>query len=252
MDIRLIPSAVENTAHQFAATSLVNDVLAIDAGALGFADLERQKRVRSILITHAHLDHIASLPIFIDNVYAPGPTCPTVYASQHTIDALKAHFFNDVIWPDFFRISGEESPFMRFVPLTPGQQITIENLVITPVALNHVIPTLGFIVDDGTSAVAFVSDTGPTEEIWEAIRRNPRITAVFLEAAFPKSMEWLADEAKHLTPKLFCEEYAKAGRELSVIAVHIKPQVYEPVVTELLGLNLEKLTISQPNYSYQY
>ena len=49
-----------------------------------------------------------------------------------------------------------------------------------------------------------------------------------------------------------CEEYAKAGRELSVIAVHIKPQFYEPVVTELLGLNLEKLTISQPNYSYQY
>ena len=252
MDIQVISSSVENAVHQFAATYVVNGVLAIDAGSLGFSDISRQRGIRSLVISHAHLDHIASLPIFIDNVYEYGPTCPTVYASDHTIQAIETHFFNDVIWPNVFRISGEESPFIRFVPLQAGQPVTIENLVVTPVALDHIIPTFGFIVDDGTSAVAFVSDTGPTDAIWDHIRQNARIRAVFLEAAFPDSMAWLAKAAKHLTPSMFRDEIAKAGHSVPYIAVHIKPAFYETVVNELQHLNLEQLAISQPNCTYRY
>jgi cAMP phosphodiesterase len=252
MHIQVVSSSVENSAHQFAATYVVNDVLAIDSGAIGFADLQRQKRIHSVVISHPHLDHIASLPIFIDNVYVDGPFCPVVYGSQHTIEALKAHLFNDVVWPDFFRLSDEESPFIRFVTLRDGHPITIENMVVTPVALNHVIPTFGFIVDDGDSAVAFVSDTGPTDLIWEKIRENDRVKAVFLEAAFPNSMAWLAEKAKHLTPQMFRDEYAKLGRSLPVVAVHIKPAFYDTVVDELQQLNLETLVISQPNTEYRF
>jgi cAMP phosphodiesterase len=252
MDIRVVSSSVEGAIHQFAATYVVNDILAIDAGSIGFSDIGRQKLVRHVLISHGHLDHIGSLPIFIDNVYTPGLTCPIVYASQHALDILKTHFFNDVVWPDVIRLSGEESPFLRFVTLENRQPVTIDRLVVTPIELNHIMPTFGFIVDDGTSAVAFVSDTAPTEAIWEQIQQNPRISAVFLEAAFPNSMGWLAEKAKHLTPKLFEEQYSRAGRAMPVIAVHIKPAFYETVVQELQDLNLDELVISQPNQIYRY
>jgi cAMP phosphodiesterase len=252
MDIYVLASSVEGAAHQFAASCIVDDVLVIDAGAIGFADIRRQKNIRSILISHGHLDHVGTLPLFIDNVYQPGPVCPTVYASQHVIDLLKAHFFNELVWPDVIRLSREESPFIRFVVIEDGQTIEIDGLSVTPVALDHVIPTFGFIVDDGTSAVAFISDTSPTEAIWEKVRQNPRVRAVFLECAFPNSMNWLAEKAKHLTPALFREEYAKAGRSLPVTAVHIKPAFYDEVVAELHQLNIEGLIISRPNHLYTY
>jgi cAMP phosphodiesterase len=252
MEIRVLSSSVEGSAYQFAASYLVNDTLAIDAGSIGFAELGRQRKVRSMLVSHAHLDHIASLPIFIDNVYRPGPDCPTIYASQHVIEVLQKHFFNEVVWPDVIRLSREESPFVRFVELKDGQPITIDNLLITPVSLNHVIPTLGFLVDDGTSAVAIVSDTAPTDAIWELVRRHPRMSALFLESAFPNAMTWLAEKAKHLTPAMFAQEYAKAGKPLPVVAVHIKPAFYDAVVDELRQLKLDQLVISQPNQVYRY
>ena len=252
MDVTVLSSSVEGAAHQFAASYVVNGTLVIDAGSIGFAELDRQKGVRSVLISHVHLDHVASLPIFIDNVYQPGPQCPTVYASEHVIENLKLHFFNEVIWPDVIRLSREESPFIRFVTLTDGQPVQIDGMTVTPVALNHVVPAFGFIVDDGTSAVAVISDTAPTEAIWEKVRDNPRVKGIFLEAAFPNSMGWLAEKATHLTPALFREEYAKAGRSLPVVAVHIKPAFYNAVIGELQQLNLEHLTISKPNQTYSF
>lgn len=252
MDVTVLSSSVEGAAHQFAASYVVNGSLVIDAGSIGFASLDRQKAVQSILISHAHMDHVASLPIFIDNVYQPGPQCPTIYASQHVIDNLMAHFFNDIVWPDMVRLSAEESPFVRFAILEDGKPIQIDGLLVTPIALNHVIPTFGFIIDDGEAAVAIISDTAQTEAIWECVRNNPRVKAVFLEAAFPNSMGWLAEKAKHLTPSLFLEEYSKAGRSIPVVAVHIKPAFYDAVVTELKQLNLDKLTISQPNQTYSF
>lgn len=245
-------SSVEGAAHQFAASYVVNDTLVIDAGSIGFADINRQKGVRSVLISHVHMDHVASLPIFIDNVYQPGPQSPTIYASEHAIGNLKSHFFNDVVWPDVIRLSREESPFIRFVTLEDGEPVQFDGMTVTPVALNHVVPTFGFIVDDGATAVAFVSDTAPTEAIWEKVRENPRVKAVFLEAAFPNSMDWLAKKAMHLTPALFREEYAKAARPLPVVAVHIKPAFYTAVIGELQQLNLANLTISLPNHTYSY
>lgn len=252
VDVTVLSSSVEGAAHQFAASYVVNGSLVIDAGSIGFAGLDRQKAVRSVLISHAHLDHVASLPIFIDNVYQPGPHCPTVYASQHVVDNLMAHFFNDVVWPDMIRLSGEESPFLRFVVLEDGKPVDIDGMTVTPIALNHVIPTFGFIVDDGETAVAFISDTAQTETIWEYVRNTPRVKAVILEAAFPNSMRWLAEKAKHLTPSLFLEEYSKAGRSIPVVAVHIKPAFYSAVVSELKDLNLDTLTISQPNQTYSF
>lgn len=252
VDVTVISSSVEGAAHQFAASYVVNQHLVIDAGCIGFAEMQRQRAVRSVVLSHVHLDHVASLPIFIDNVAQSGRDCPTVYASQHVIDNLKAHFFNDVIWPDMIRLGCDESPYIRFVALENQISVEIDGMTVTPIALDHVIPTFGFIVEDATAAVAFISDTAPTVAIWDAVRQNPRVKAVFLEAAFPNSMDWLAEKAKHLTPTLFIEECGKSTRPLPIVAVHIKPAFYDDVVRELQQLGIDELTICQPNQTYTY
>ena len=252
MDVTVLSSSVEGAAHQFAASYVVNQHLVIDAGCIGFAEMARQRSVHSVVLSHVHLDHVASLPIFIDNVYQPGRDCPMVYASQHVIDNLKTHFFNDVIWPDLIRLACDDSPYVRFIALEDERSIQIEGMTVTPIALDHVIPTFGFIVEDSNAAVAFISDTSATRAIWERVRTNPRIKAVFLEAAFPNSMDWLADKAMHLTPTLFGVECAKADRSLPVIAVHIKPAFYGEVVNELQQLGIDSLSICQPNQTYSF
>src|SRR6266478_2567694 len=62
--VMLLPSAFPGSlaeTSQYLTSYLINDTLAIDAGALGiFAGHAEQARVRHVLISHSHADHIAT------------------------------------------------------------------------------------------------------------------------------------------------------------------------------------------------
>ncbi|MCA9120144.1 MAG: 3',5'-cyclic-nucleotide phosphodiesterase [Planctomycetaceae bacterium] len=255
MRIKVIGSSVDGSRCQFAASYLFNDYLAIDAGSIGFMSVAAQKRVKHIVLSHSHLDHIASLPIFVDNVYEPRPESVVVYGMPSVIASLQANLFNDLVWPDVVRLSQEESPFIEFVAIENLRPIQLGDLLLTPVALDHVVPTFGFIVDDGVSAAVLVSDTGPTELIWEHASRTARLKCVMLESAFPDSMTWLAEKTKHLTPALMQLEFDKlehpARHDIKLLVVHIKPAYYEEVTAELNALKLPNLQISEPNGEYE-
>ena len=251
MKIKVVGSSVDGKPCQYAASYVINDCIAIDAGSIGFMSVAAQRKIKHILISHTHLDHIASLPIFIDNVYEPGPDCVTVYGDSSVIECLQKDFFNERVWPDMVRLSQEESPFLRFDTLENTKSLQLGSVAVTPIAVDHVIPTFGFIIDDGESAIAVVSDTGPTDTIWELANRNPRLKCVLIESAFPNSMAWLAEKSKHLTPDLVRAEYQKLDRDIPLIVVHIKPTYYDEVIRELKALKLPSLEISAPNREYE-
>ena len=51
-------------------TFLINGATSLDAGALTFRlALAEQRRVRRIVLSHAHFDHVASLPFLAENVF---------------------------------------------------------------------------------------------------------------------------------------------------------------------------------------
>ena len=253
MRIRLLASSSGPTpSFQFAMSYLVNDCLAIDAGAIGFAPLTVQRAIKHVFLSHVHLDHIASLPIFLDNVYEPGPEAISLYAGKSTWEALQQHIFNDVVWPDFVRLSTSESPFFHFQQLNSEMAIEAAGLTLTPVALDHVVATLGFIIDDGQAAVAIVSDTSPTQRIWEVARTIPNLKAVFLESSFPSSMQWLADKTNHLTATTFATEIANSGLRVPFYAMHIKPAFQANIVGELQRLGLDNLHILEPDRDYDF
>src|SRR5262249_52801178 len=109
-----------------------------------------------------------------------------------------------------------------------------------------------FIVEDGTAAVVFPSDTGPTEEIWDVANRTPHLQGVFLEAAFPNALARLADVSKHLTPALFAREVAKLKAEVPFFAVHLNARSRRQVSKELMALKLPLVEVAVPGKIYHF
>jgi cAMP phosphodiesterase len=229
---------------QYLTTLIVDDAVALDAGSLGFwGSCCDQQRVQHVFLTHAHLDHIASLPIFLENVADDRPTCPTVYAMPDLIDVLRTDVFNDRLFPDFEKISRSGPPLVHYRPLAAGRAVTAAGLVVTPVPVDHIVPTVAYVVEGPTSAFAFVTDTAPTEAVWALANRTPNLKAVFLEVTFPESHAWLAQVSKHLTPSLFAAEVAKLRPGVAVYAIHVKARFREAVLAELAALELPNVTV---------
>lgn len=252
MKIKILSSSVDQERFQFGATYVINDSVAIDAGSLGFSSLAQQRQVQHLFLSHSHLDHLCSLPQFLDNVFVPGPQCPTVYCSAFVRDCVQQHVFNGQLWPDFIRLLRAGSPFVSFIDIRDECPVEVDGLRITPIPLDHVVPCFGFLIESDKAAVAIVSDTGPTDLVWQRAHACSNLKGVFLESAFPNDFAWLAERAKHLTPDLVLGEYRKLSRDVPLLAVHIKPAFHEQVVKELHGLRLAQLVITEPNRDYQF
>jgi ribonuclease BN (tRNA processing enzyme) len=247
MKVMLIPSASGPAPLQYLTTVLVNDAVAIDAGSLGlYGTPADQARVRHVFLTHAHMDHVASLPIFLENVSDDSAHCPTVYAPEAVLDVVRRDILNDRLFPDFVRLSRDGPPLVRLEPLTPGTPVRVAGLTITAAEVNHVVPTVGYLVDDGVSAFAFVTDTAPTDAVWALANGCPRLTAVFVEVTFPEDQGWLAGVAKHLTPRLFAGEVHKLRPGVPVYAIHVKARFREQVVREVAALGLPDVRVLEP------
>ncbi len=254
MKIRVVGSSVgSGPNHQFLISYLFGDHVAIDAGSIGFiTPLETQTRIRHVILSHSHIDHTASLATFLDNVFVPGPECVSVYGHPHTLDSLCSDLFNDRVWPDLVRLSLAESPFLAMEQMSSEVAVEVEGLRIVPVALDHIVPTFGFIVSDERAAVAIISDTAPTERIWELVNQTPHLKAVLVEVSFPNHMAWLAEKSKHLTTALFAEELKKLQLDVPVFAVHIKPRYQEEIEAELAAAGLKHVQIAQPEQTYTF
>jgi cAMP phosphodiesterase len=252
--ITIVESSVgHGPRQQILASYIVNDSIVIDAGSIGFVSpLDVQKRVKHVFISHSHTDHLASLPIFIDNVYAPSPECPIVYGNADVLDCLQKHIFNERIWPDMIRLSGEETPFLKMEEIHSETPVEVDGVRITPVAIDHIVPTMGFILEDDQATIAIVSDTDPTTRIWDVVNQQKNLKAVLLESSFPNHMEWLAERAMHLTPELFAKELTKLHLPARVIAIHIKAAFDTQIKKELAELNLPHVEIGEPGKTYEF
>ena len=253
MQVELLPSSIPASDAQFLVSFLVDGEVAIDAGSVGLlTDLGRQERVRHVFITHEHVDHIASLPILLENVYQPGPECVELLAAADVLDFLHRDVFNGRVWPDFFALSAGEDRFVRGTPLDPRVPVVRAGKTFTPVPVAHGCETLGLLVDDGRTAVAFPSDTGPTEEFWEVAVGCGRLRAVFLEASFPAAHGDLARRTGHHSTASFAAEVRKLPSDVRVIVVHRKARYAAEIAREIAALGLPNVELVRPGFVYEW
>lgn len=226
----------------------------MDAGSIGIALNEAQRRnVRDVIVTHPHMDHIASLPIFVDDLFGELEQPIRIHATQQVIDLLKRDVFNDNVYPRFDELKNERGPVMEYVPFQIGQEFTVAHLSVTAIPVNHIVPTVGLLVSDGKVTVAFSSDTAETEEFWQAASRAPHLEALFIEASFPNSMRALAEASKHLTPAMLQDELRKLSHNgMDILAVHLKPAYRETVARELAELGMKNLSVMEIGRVYEW
>ena len=252
MRVRLLASSVQDPSRRAYVTSfLINKTVAVDAGCLGFyGSPQQQEAVRHVFLTHSHADHTASLPIFAENAWTPAGNSLRVWGIPPTLDAVQRHIFNDVMWPDFVALSDKMPPYLRLCALQSEVPVEADGLTVTPIGVNHLVPTVGYVLSDGVGPVIIAGDTGPTTRLWEVAHRTAGLRAIFLEASFPNSMNRLAEETLHLTPEMFGREVAKMPPKIKVIAIHIKVRYRERVIQELDALGLPNLEIGECENEY--
>jgi ribonuclease BN (tRNA processing enzyme) len=231
-------SGSEVTGHLCPAF-VVDGKILLDAGTVGLSlNISEEDRIRHILLTHAHFDHIKGIPFMLDNlVTRETRTTVTLTSGREVISDLKKHFFNERIWPDFTRIPTPEDPVLRYKTIQPGRRVTIDGYRVTAERVSHTVPTYGYILEDETgTAIAYTGDTGPTDRFWKKMATFD-VRCLIVETSFPNRLEEIALQSGHLTPSLLGREIEKMKPPPpQIYLMHPKPQYLQEMEKEILAL----------------
>ncbi len=239
MKIKVLGCSAVELPNANLTSFLVDERLLLDAGTIGTVlDDDQQRKIKHVLITHAHLDHIKDLPFLADNISINRKSQHvTVISIPPVIEALKQNLFNNVIWPDFTRIPTPDNPIIRLKNISPGKTFTIDGYNITACRVNHSVPAVAYLLEDRKGKrLLYTGDTGPNSAIWKS--QFDKLNALIIEVSLPNRFGTMALETGHLTPKLLALELEKLKYMPDMVFItHCKPGYRKKIKEELQGLN---------------
>jgi ribonuclease BN (tRNA processing enzyme) len=250
MEIRILGAHnIESSKTSF-ASFLIDDVLAVDASALtsnlSFAE---QQKLKAVLLTHQHHDHVRDVPALGMNFYMHGNTI-TIYSTRFVYNALAAHLLNDIIYPNFME-KPPEKPALHFNIIEPGKNIMIDGYTVLPVAVNHAVPTIGYQITSSDGKKVFItSDTGPDlAECWRRVAPH----VLLIELTLQNKDEEFALQAGHLTPALLLKEMASfrtlKGYLPQIVLTHLNPLDEKEIKAEIN--QVEKALNTKIRFGYE-
>jgi len=222
--------------HRQTTCYLLGDSTIIDSGTgLTILDLPELALIDHVVLTHAHMDHIACLPLLIDSASALRNAPIKVWALPEVIDILATHIFNDIIWPDFTKIPTESAPFMTLDSIS--ERLEISEMGFTPLAASHGIPACGYLVEKDGQSIAFSGDTEDCPHFWESVSLNSSVQAVIIECSYPSTMTELAKISMHMDVPTVASRINALPKNVTAVIVHRKPgweSVIEAELREIL------------------
>jgi ribonuclease BN (tRNA processing enzyme) len=235
--IRIL-GAYGTKAKGFGTTSfMLNSCTVIDAGNLIDALAKESLHVENIYLTHSHLDHISDIAYIIDNYFCKRSKTVNIIALPQTIQALKEHFFNDIIWPDFSKIylENSETIALKYSELRLNTLYSLdEQTTLMPIQTDHTVPSCGYIYKVNERGVLITADTYSLENIIEMLNSDKEIKSFVVECSFSSNMQTLAEVSKHLTPKLLFDGLKNLTRDdISLYIHHIKPSCLDKITAEI-------------------
>jgi cAMP phosphodiesterase len=214
---------------------LIDDDVLIDAGTgVGDLSLEEMRRINQVFLTHSHLDHVAALPLMVDAIAAQRNVPLQIHALAGTIEALKTHIFNDVIWPDFTQLPTPALPFIRFHEVKVGQTLVCNNKQVEVLPAIHTVPAAGYAVIHNKSCWVFSGDTERNPAFWKRINQLP-VSMLVIETAFSRREASLAQRSLHLSPDGLVSELEQLApdKKFPIYITHTKPAETEQIMSEI-------------------
>ena len=240
MDIQLLGAHnCESQGLKF-ATLLIDDILAIDAGGLTSSlSFPAQQKLKALLLTHQHYDHIRDVPAIGMSLALRGSTT-NIYSISSVYEALSIHLLNSKLYPKLLE-QPQGNPTFKFNIIESGETEQVEGYSILAVSVNHTVPTVGYQVTSVDGKVIFYTgDTGPgLADCWKEVSPQLLITDVTV----PNSHEERARVKGHLTPALLKQELVSfrgvKGYLPRVVLVHMNPWLEKEIEAEIAGVAQE-------------
>ncbi len=173
-----------------------------------------QDELSDLFITHAHIDHIGSLPSLIESYRLGGRHAPlhifglpeVIETAQRIIDVFSYELTLDT-WT--FELT--------YTAVEDGQQLTLGRMPATVARMDHTLPSAGIRLSLANGDFAYTSDTQPTP----AIQRLAQDARVFVtECTYLNESANYARVSRHMTALEAGEHAALCGAE-TLALVHL-------------------------------
>jgi len=205
------PSATRHTSCYFIPEA--NLMLDAGTGLFRVEKLLDQEEI-SILLSHAHLDHVFGLTFLLDYVAVTPLRKIHVFGERAKLEAIQKHLFHELLFPVL--------PPIEWHPIEDlGQEFPLNGARCRWFPLDHPGGSVGYRIDWPGLSLAYVTDTtaSPQSEYWREIQG---VDWLIHECNF--SDEWidLAIKTGHSWTSAVLANVAEAGIP-RLILTHINP-----------------------------
>jgi len=215
--------------------------IVIDAGAiLSNMSKEDLLKIKHVVVTHAHFDHVKDLPTLADFMLSYGANSFTIHTTRTIAEQIQNNIFNDLIWPDFTKLPGKGTPTVTFSLFSFGKPFVSEDSEFLPIPVNHVGDSVGFIVRRGGASLGYSGDTHRCPAFVDAVNAEKNLRTLCWETSFPNRLNAIAKNSKHLPPHDLEQELALVTRNVPVWVFHMKPSMLDEIEKELRELKTDK------------
>jgi ribonuclease BN (tRNA processing enzyme) len=213
---------------------LLDDDVLVDAGSgVGELGLDQMARVEHVFLTHSHLDHCGFIPLLADAAAHLRNRPLLVHALPQTIAALRENLLSGELWPDYTVLPTAEDPYIRFVPVTPGETVLLGGRRITPLPARHAVPAVGYRMDGGNGSFVYSGDTTLCDEFWAALNRIDKLRYLMIETTFLNGNADAAARSGHMTAELLAQGLARLQRPVQLLITHMEPGREDAIFAEV-------------------
>jgi len=209
----------------------------IDAGNLLIPLQEKSALITTIWLTHSHLDHILDIAYILDSYFSEREETLTIRGLPETLDAIKTHFLNEIIWPDFSKILMHDRKKMalRYEPIAIGECYRLnEHQTIEAFETVHTVPSCGYKISDRECEVLITADTSDLTAVITLLQKSEKRSSLVVECSFPNERAVLAQESKHYTPEHLFESLKPLEKSgIALYINHIKPLYKDKIKREI-------------------
>lgn len=218
------PSTARHTSCLYLPQAAPDSAILLDAGTGLFRLIGRSLPAQlHILLTHAHLDHVAGLTFLLDLVGDAGPGI-TLYGAPEALEGVTQHLFNSPLFPAAW-------PYGLQV-IEPGSTVTIAGVTVRTLGLNHPGGSVAYRLEWPETSLGYVTDT-PADGSYEALVNG--VSLLVHECTYADSQVPLARRSRHCTTSDVVQmaRRVQAGR---LVLTHFDPLVEEdPLQRDCLG-----------------